>query len=385
MSDTRKPISTQFEGVYYRVSTRRNPRTGEPDRVYCFVYRDASGKQHWKTVGRHSEGVRAQTARAARADYLLSIHDGRPTRAELDTVTVGDCVTAYADWAREEGKHVDRPLAQYNLHMRSRLNAVPVIAVTPSMLTTIKSDVSKHLSDQSVLHLFSFLRCSINFAISSGIWTGVNPLSSRAGGWKMPVADNRRERFFTPAEASQLLAELKRRSRELHDMAVLSLKTGLRATEIFGLRAEDLDPRSVCVHVTAKGGARDVVRVTPDIIEMLTRYCRQPSDYLFPKRGTNARRTHISDSFDRALEAVGLSTADRHSRQRITFHTFRHTFASWLAQSGTVTLYELKEMMRHKSITMTMRYAHLIPGELEKKRAIIDEILAHAIGELDHA
>ena len=37
----------------------------------------------------------------------------------------------------------------------------------------------------------------------------------------------------------------------------------------------------------------------------------------------------------------------------------RHTFASWLAQSGKVTLMELQKLMRHKNITMTMRYAHL--------------------------
>ena len=54
----------------------------------------------------------------------------------------------------------------------------------------------------------------------------------------------------------------------------------------------------------------------------------------------------------------------------------RHTFASWLAQSGKVTLLGLQKLMRHKNITMTMRYAHLFPGQESEKLSIIGEMLA---------
>ena len=63
-------------------------------------------------------------------------------------------------------------------------------------------------------------------------------------------------------------------------------------------------------------------------------------------------------------------------RKKVWFHTLRHTFASWLAQSGTVTLQELRDIMRHESIAMTERYAHLIPGKAETKTALIGDILA---------
>ena len=48
------------------------------------------------------------------------------------------------------------------------------------------------------------------------------------------------------------------------------------------------------------------------------------------------------------------------ARHKVVFHTLRHTFASWLAMAGT-DIYRIKTLMRHKTITMTMRYAHLIP------------------------
>ena len=53
----------------------------------------------------------------------------------------------------------------------------------------------------------------------------------------------------------------------------------------------------------------------------------------------------------------------------------RHTFASWLAQSGKVTLMGLQKLMRHKNITVTMRYAHLFPGQENEKLSIIGDIL----------
>jgi integrase len=55
--------------------------------------------------------------------------------------------------------------------------------------------------------------------------------------------------------------------------------------------------------------------------------------------------------------------------------TLRHTFASWLAQSGEVGLHELMKHLRHKNIEMTLRYAHLIQDKQREHLAIISEIM----------
>ncbi len=411
----RKYIKTKFEGVFYHLSSRRDPRTGEFDRVYCFWWADTEGKGHWKTVGRHSKGERPATARKARGDFLAEL-DAGVNPAQRDKYTVGDAVDTYVTWARGEGKHIAQPLQQYDKHMRARLHAVPISSITPGMLSRIKAELTetpaelrkpktpaepvvtpggikkpkkpkkvyapppaRNLSAQTIAHQFSFLRRAVYRAMSTGDWSGVNPFASRQNGpWQMPKVDNKRLRFFSPEEAAKLLAKLADSSRQLHDMSLLSLKTGMRVTEIFKLRAQDVDTHAGILHITAKGGRVESVQAPKDVIDMLLEHDRTGGEYIFQERVTGGAIKRTSDAFRRAVTELGLDTSEGNSRFTVTFHTWRHTFGSWLAQSGKVTLLELQKLMRHETLAMTQRYAHLIPGQERRRLGIIDTLLKAA-------
>jgi site-specific recombinase XerD len=64
---------------------------------------------------------------------------------------------------------------------------------------------------------------------------------------------------------------------------------------------------------------------------------------------------YVKTVYNNAVEAAELDD--------VTFHTLRHTFASWAVMRG-VTLKELQELLGHSSLAMTMRYAHLAPEHL---------------------
>jgi integrase len=214
-------------------------------------------------------------------------------------VTVGQAVEAYLAWGRSEGKYVDQHYSQYATHLRDKIHATPIVNVTPDLLSALKGELlktpagkvkakksdkanpRKFLAGSTVNNIFNFMRSSINRAIATNLWSGHNPLSTKGGVWKMVKVNNSRLRFLTRDEAKKLLAELEVAHPQLHDMALLSLKTGLRATEIFKLRGQDVDANAGVLHIIGKGGTRVPVRVPADIITMLAAYHRGPGEPLF--------------------------------------------------------------------------------------------------------
>ena len=67
----------------------------------------------------------------------------------------------------------------------------------------------------------------------------------------------------------------------------------------------------------------------------------------------------------RAVNKIGLNDSVDDSRLKVVFHSCRHSFASWLVADGT-DLFQVKELMGHKSIAMTARYSHLSPDTLRR-------------------
>jgi integrase len=68
---------------------------------------------------------------------------------------------------------------------------------------------------------------------------------------------------------------------------------------------------------------------------------------------------NVRKSFDKLLKTCKIS--------KFRFHDMRHTYASQLAMSG-VDLNTIRELLGHKSLQMTLRYAHLSPDH--KRRAV---------------
>ena len=69
--------------------------------------------------------------------------------------------------------------------------------------------------------------------------------------------------------------------------------------------------------------------------------------------------------FARAVKESGLNDGVSDSRQKVVFHTLRHTFASWVIQEG-YPIALASEMLGHSSINLTMRYAHLAPSQIRQ-------------------
>jgi site-specific recombinase XerD len=82
------------------------------------------------------------------------------------------------------------------------------------------------------------------------------------------------------------------------------------------------------------------------------------SELIFQESGRRLDRIPLSKTFKKYVLAAGLD-------DKLHFHSLRHTFATWLVQSG-VGIYEVQKLMGHSSVAVTQVYAHLAPSELHR-------------------
>ena len=90
----------------------------------------------------------------------------------------------------------------------------------------------------------------------------------------------------------------------------MALRTGLRATEIFKLRGQDVDAAADVLYIIAKGGSRTAVRIPADIAAMLREYHRNPGEPLFKTPESGGAFIQIPPGFRRAVNRLGLAPKD---------------------------------------------------------------------------
>ncbi len=234
--------------------------------------------------------------------------------------------------------------------------------------------MGRELSPGYLEKIFGQARTVIGWAIKDRIWQGVNPIG-RDSRFKMPTwrKEKRPTRWFTSEEATKLLAVIRSCSQQLHDMSFLSLRTGMRSMEIFGLgELEDaIDHENGQLNFIGKSGNREWCYADDEVIAMLASYRRRPGEFIFQDKFGN-RIKKISKTFQRAIQDADLQS----ETHKVWFHSWRHAFGSWLAQSGEFTLQEIMKYMRHQDERMTAHYAKLIPG---KKRDRVASIIKKKI------
>jgi integrase len=178
--------------------------------------------------------------------------------------------------------------------------------------------------------------------------------------------DNGRTRFLTEEEEARLLACC---SPYLRPIVITALHTGFRKSELLSLTWVDVDFRRQTIAVRAayaKNGEARSVPMTVVLTETLkaSRINAAPTAPVFLTRKGQPYRD-ISRAFGTAVRRAVITD--------FTFHDLRHTFASHLVMGG-VDLTTVKELMGHKHIAMTLRYAHLAPGHKRSAIAVLDRL-----------
>ena len=258
-------------------------------------------------------------------------------------------------------------LKRYEKHLKSEIGHLQLDSITPLMLELLKAKfLNSGLKPQSVVHILGLIGQVFNYLIQLGIYKGSNPASKL----KKPKIDNSRHRYLDHHEAVILLDALKKRSEITWCLSLLSLTTGMRAGEMLKLRGEHVDLKSRTIRILDPKNGKNRTVYLPDVTIAMFQRLKLKSGRLVFTNSKGHGFTTISDTFARTVKRLGLNNGITDDRDKVVFHTLRHTFASCLAQDGH-SLFLLSELLGHSSLEMTKRYSHFSP---QKKVAATEAI-----------
>jgi len=112
-----------------------------------------------------------------------------------------------------------------------------------------------------------------------------------------------------------------------------------------------------------------------ETVKTILKGMERTGDHVFSNEegGTYVR---LQRSFDGALRKSGI--------EDFRFHDLRHTFASNMVMAGE-DLNTVRELLGHKDLTMTLRYAHLSPNHKTRAVSVLDRIMSQNPPQMEKA
>ena len=166
----------------------------------------------------------------------------------------------------------------------------------------------------------------------------------------------------------------------LRPILTLAVATGMRLKEVVGLRWEDVAQGDglLCVSGDNKTGRPRAVplgEAAREVLEAQDRHRRETAratstlpEYVFLDA---SGQPYTSERARNRISQWTRWTMEKASIRGASFHTLRHTAASWMVQAGR-PLAEVREILGHATMQTTVRYAHLMPEHLRDSMAALD-------------
>ena len=285
---------------------------------------------------------------------------------EDEKVTLGEFAKEYLIHKKNSTQACTyaRDEVSVNLHLVPYFGKEYLFNITPHKIFSYQTKrLSEGVCNATVNREVGCLRHLLNMAIQ---WKRIkmNPIKA-VPRLKEPPG---RLRYLTLEEINNLLAYCPDPPHPLKAIITVALTTGMRKSEIFGLKWAYIKPESrfIILPVTKN----NTVRLVPTNDTLLRTLEDLPRNSEFVFSGARGKPlVDLKISFKQACKKAGI--------EGFRFHDLRHTYASHLAMRG-VHMRALQELLGHKSIQHTQRYSHLSPEHLQGAVKLIDDIIPPA-------
>jgi integrase/recombinase XerD len=286
-------------------------------------------------------------------DFIQHLRNERG-QSENTQKTYAALLLRFVAWARGAGlgdwREVTLPhLLNFLEHERAR----------PSAAGGAKAEKPARLSAESIYLEIAALRAFYRFAENER-YLPINVAENLS----LPRRWKRLPKALSDDEITQLLKPLAVETpAELCDQAILELAyaSGLRLSELGGLRLEQLQLEAGFINVIGKGNKERVVPLGRHAVQALQHYLaagrpklvtpKTPSQVFLTGRGTAFSRVTLWKRIKKRVKYAGLE-------RNVTPHMLRHSFATHLLEHGA-DLRIIQELLGHANISTTEIYTHV--------------------------
>jgi integrase/recombinase XerD len=225
----------------------------------------------------------------------------------------------------------------------------------------IKLFIAENLADRSSMSIIMFLS-AVKYAYTSIL--KIDPTTHI----RRPKREKRLPVVLTKDEIFALLEALNNKKSRM--MISLVYATGMRVSEITGLKINDLDFDDKIGHVRQGKGKKDrIFNIPLFIIAKLRKYAENQkehgNEFMFPGRnGKKMSDRNVQKIVKKAGEKAGI-------KKEVHTHTLRHSFATHLLENE-VDIRKIQELLGHSDLSTTQIYTHVSPEELKKIKSPLD-------------
>lgn len=365
-------VKTKYPGVY-------KTDTANGDTSFYYVIKTKDRKNIWKKAGtKNKHRLTAHEVADIRAKQIEALRHAEPADAKRPK-TFGDAWKIYDEKWLSSLPGPQNNYGRYLNHIAPKFKNVPLNQIKAVDLEDFKQELITHkkLAPKTVKHILSLVGAVYHKLIKWDLYQGSIPTTNLI----MPKVENERLRFLTADEANDVLNSLKARNPKWWAIAAISLYSGLRLNEVLSLAWGDINIEQGIMDVRFGKRVRRQAFMADEIKALFHSMERgTPSELVFKStRGEKISSSTASEAFSAVVDNLGLNDGIEDTLHHISFHSLRHTFASWMAMAG-VEISRLMRLMGHKTITQTLRYSHLYPDTMRSSIQAISLMANNAGG-----